>query len=222
MIGYVAADEVSQFGDVQHFLVVDAVDGVVGCVVVGGGAAEEPDGGDAEEVVGVVIAAPIEAVGVVGSFIFVVEGEVGVLVVNFIDGGVEFGAEQVGGDQIEVVGVVAADHVEVDHGGDFFDGDGRLTGEDVRAHETSFFTGEPAEDDRAFGSVDHEGLGDFEHGDAAGDVVVGAVHDLAVADAEVVGVRADDYVFIFEDGVGAFEVGDDVLGVGGSTVYFNG
>ena len=202
-------------------MVIDFFDGVVGGVVVGGGAAEEPNGGDAEEVIGVVVAASVEAVGVVGVFVFVVEGEVGVLVVDFVDGGVEFGAEEVSGDQVEVIGWVAADHVEVEHSGDIFDGDRRLAGEEVRSHEAFFFAGEPAEDDRAFGSVDDEGLGDFEHGDATGGVVVGAVIDLTVADAEVVGVGADDDIFIFEDGVGAFEVGDDALGVCGSGLCFD-
>ena len=201
-------------------MVVHAVDGVIGSVIVGCGAAEEPDGGDAEEVVGVVVAAGIETVGVIGILVFVVESEVGVLVVHFVDGGVEFGAEQVGGDQVEMVGVVAADHVKVKHGRDVFDGNRGLAGEDVGTHQTFFFTGEPAEDDRAFGSVDHKGLGDFEHGDAAGGVVVGAVIDLAVTDADMVGVRTDDDVFIFEDGIGAFEAGDDALGVGGAGKSF--
>ena len=71
---------------------------------------------------------------------------------------------------------------------------------------------EDDEDAAARARPDGERLGDLQDRDRARPVVVGAVVDFAiVARLQVVVVRAEDDVFVFQLRVGAFEDADDVL-----------
>ncbi len=208
-------------GDFLHAFVLDFVGGVGGLVVVFVDAGEVEDGGDAVFGEVVVVAAVIEAVGVVGGVVGVIEQEVGVAGVGFFVDAVQVGAEAVGADDVDVVGVAlvvfvgAADHVHVDVGDGVFEGEEGVGGVVLRAEQALFFARDEQEKDAAAGSEAltaglGEGFGDFEHGAGAGAVVVGAVVDGLALLAEVVVMSAHDDDFVFQIGIQPFHEPQDV------------
>ena len=123
-----------------------------------------------------------------------------------------FGAE---GDDV-CKGIQHKDLVDVDVGDDGMLGDGGIVGEIFGAEFAGFFAGDGDEEDRAARARIHarESLGDFENCCGAGSVVERAVVDgvafVGFADAEMIEMRGVDEIFAFEDGIAAFEFGDDV------------
>ena len=129
-----------------------------------------------------------------GILVLVVERELHVAIVHAPQAGVQFRADLVRPDQVDRLGVVAADHVEVEDGADLLGRNRRVLHEVVRAHQPSLLRRVPHEDDRSLRPLGDQRLRQRQHAHRPRRVVVGAGEHLALARRVVVVVRSDQHV----------------------------
>jgi hypothetical protein len=101
---------------------------------------------------------------------------------------------------------------EVEVGADLLDGHGAVLDEIVGADEPFLLGRIPNEYDGPLGSREHQGLGDLEHPDGAGDIVVRAGEDPAFADRIMIVVGADGQILRPQHRIRSFEKAHDVEG----------
>src|SRR5690606_9203660 len=133
--------------------------------------------------------------------------------VDLLDEISELGGDSAGPDEGERVGVVAADHVEVDVGDDVGTRDRWAIGKVLGPEQARLFGSLPDEQGGARGALAgwevSEGFRHFDEGGGPGGVVVGAVVDgVAVdrgTDADVIVVGAETDELVSPEGVAASE-----------------
>src|SRR5262245_44842313 len=238
-VGHAASGFVNQPPDARHLLEVDLLDAVGVVVIVGMKSRREEDNGNALGGIAVMIAAVVDLLKIGRIVNFEIELErLGQAVVGLIRDVVQLGADAVGADQVDVVrffGLVVAiapDHIHIEVGDDLINRRRRVIGVKARPPQPALFAREPEEHQRALRLRPRsEGLRDAQQSCRSRPVVVGAVPDsvfdcalfdasdrplalalpnLAPGVADVVVMRAEGHVSVFELRIASLDYADDV------------
>src|SRR5262249_37139156 len=215
--------------DLLHVLVVDLFDRIRRAVVILMHSVHVKDDRDSLPRVVVMVAAIKELLGVFRVVILVVECKVQVRLVDRFAQVAQLRAHHFRSDKVDlarlwqrlvcrfvVLTPGATDHVNVEFGDDLADGNRRAFGEIAGAPQPFLFACVPDKKDGAFRPrASRKSLRQGERRDRPRPVVVSAVvYRVAVdrrSDADVVVMRADGDVFIFQNRIAPFENRDHVL-----------